>query len=265
MSSNSDEVTDTRLPFAFELLDDQQYCRVTGDPDGSISGDPQFVGLQGQNFQVHGLSFEHFNLISTPNFCLNARFIYLNSGKCDYSNTACWTHPGTYLDQLGFLLPGKQIKVFAGSHSEGLKVWVNQIKLEPNQIGGSISFNNNTDTDSIYLPRHDKLFVQTPLFHIEVTNSDYFFNIRFTLLDQNLLRLGAQELILDDDSSLDKLSLLYPNVAIDGLLGQTWRNVRYASGAPFRGEIEDYMILSHGLLDPNFLFSVYEGKPPTRR
>ena len=42
--------------------------------NGSARGDPQFVGLRGQHFQVHGISGEVYSILSTPQLQVNAPF-----------------------------------------------------------------------------------------------------------------------------------------------------------------------------------------------
>ena len=75
-----------------------------------ILGDPQFVGLRGQLFQVHGIDGVVYNIISDPLFQLNARFAFLaESQSCPVmlstgmESDACWSQPGSYLSQLASL------------------------------------------------------------------------------------------------------------------------------------------------------------------
>ena len=72
----------------------------------SVLGDPQFVGLRGQSYQIHGVDNTVYNLISDAMVQLNARFVYLDQGEClrDADGLplfTCWTHPGSYLTALG--------------------------------------------------------------------------------------------------------------------------------------------------------------------
>jgi len=94
-----------------------------------IIGDPQIYGLQGQDFQVHGVPDEIFNMITYPNLQVNARFVYLSSGECIDNYTACFAHPGTYISEEGIRLGNDKIHVRAGTAKKGLTVSVNGKKL----------------------------------------------------------------------------------------------------------------------------------------
>ena len=66
-----------------------------------IVGDPQFTGLRGQTYQVHGMPNEVFNIVSDTDFNYNSRFVYLTAGACPTHpitgrklDTPCFTHPG---------------------------------------------------------------------------------------------------------------------------------------------------------------------------
>jgi hypothetical protein len=78
-----------------------------------------------------------YNLISSPYIQLNARFDYLATGKCDYDNTACWSHPGTYLGELGFYFKGNnKVRIISGSHQQGLSLFVNERKVNADTTQG---------------------------------------------------------------------------------------------------------------------------------
>ena len=91
-----------------------------------ISGDPHFIGLRGQPFQVHGLHGTVYSLIVDDSFSLNARFRFLGSGKCPNGTLQlvplCWTHPGSYLSELGLRTPvGDRLVVVAGDAATGFQ------------------------------------------------------------------------------------------------------------------------------------------------
>jgi len=81
----------------------------------TVSGDPQIVGMQGQDFQVHGMPDEIFNIVTYPTVQVNARFTYLESAECHDNFTACFAHPGTYISEQGFRLGKDKIRITAGS------------------------------------------------------------------------------------------------------------------------------------------------------
>lgn len=72
-----------------------------------MRGDPQFGGLAGQSFQVHGRSGEHYAVISTPSLHLNALFNLVTAGRCPEQlsqRTACWSHTGNYFASVTALI-----------------------------------------------------------------------------------------------------------------------------------------------------------------
>jgi len=243
----------------FFLADRYNYVirSITLPPlTSSIHGDPQFVGLQGQSYQVHGLPGEIFNLISSPQFSLTARFKYLNSGTCFYNHTACWTHPGTYLDQLGFLIGENQLKLVSGEEFEGMSVWINDFSL-PSKYNTTLH-SSKGNTTFLSFPHPKQLFITTELFAIEINNADTFFNLQVQLLDDAVLSSGSQATIVEGkyNNVEEAGSSVYPDVPLHGLIGQTWKNILYRNGAAIvEGEVDDYMVETRNLFDPNFLFS----------
>jgi len=192
-------------------------------------GDPQFVGLQGQQFQVHGRPDTLFKLISYPShgFALNSEFVYLAEGTCDYNNTVCWTHPGTYFGKMGMLLDNStRVLVNSGSHKQGLQVYINdkRVKASDNAILFGAS--------SLHVVDFDSVEVRTKDFFITLVNSDSFLNMDLVLLDKVLLQNGKKSDALDSD--------------LHGLLGQTWRLKEYSSNTgvkrPYKGTTDDYIV-----------------------
>jgi hypothetical protein len=258
---------------------------------GDINGDPQFAGFQGQNFQFHGLADEHFNLISSPSMQLNAHFVYLSSGKCGYNNTVCFQHPGTYVDVLGFSIPSAQgevlIKVVAGSHEAGLRVWMGtegsdmrEVHLHGHSQG--IRWSMSNDTSDVAILRYNtfgEVTVETPLFSVNVVNSDFFFNMGMSLKSPQLLKIGsAKHTVTDhklcDDKSMGKhsgeghshaydravetaVAAKYPATGlpqVHGLIGQTWRNVKVCS-KDWMGNVQDYVVAD--LFSEDYVFNFY--------
>lgn len=237
-------------------------------------GDPQFIGFQGQNFQFHGMADEVFNLISTPTFQMNGNFKYISAGKCDYNDTACFTHPGTYVDQIGFMIGDIKIKAVSGSHDKGLRAWMNDIEIHRAHAGNNnkIIFainNSTTETGSFQYTQTGRLALDLPQFHVEIINSDYFFNMEVSLKDTQVLRAGAKQVKLrekvlcaaDGMKSEDRMSHVesrmakhYPRVPIHGLIGQTWRNALICDH-PWVGDASDYVTSS--LLASDSAFNYY--------
>jgi len=208
-----------------------------------IVGDPQIIGLQGQDFQVHGMPDEIFNMITYPNLQVNARFVYLSSGACHDNFTACFAHPGTYISEEGIRLGADKIHVVSGSFKKGLTVKVNGKKLTGTQ---------SLKLGSIELVSHRRVSIRTPIMSIQISNSDKFLNQETTLYDQKLLNLGSDRHVLTDGEQF------HPEVPLHGLQGQTWRNVEYPSGLDYEGSISDYHVTDGNLYGTAFVFNQFK-------
>jgi len=210
----------------------------------AIVGDPQISGLQGQDFQVHGIPDEIFNMITYPNLQVNARFVYLSEGACHDNFTACFAHPGTYISEEGIRLGKDKIHVVAGSFKRGLTVSVNGQKITSAKTAVRLG--------SVELVNHRRVVIKTPIMAITISNSDKFLNQETALFDQKLLALGAERRSLLVGESF------HPEVPLHGLQRQTWRNVEYPSGLEYEGSISDYHVTSGNLFGAEFLFNQYK-------
>jgi hypothetical protein len=222
-----------------------------GSPPGA-GGDPVFWGFQGQEFQFHGLPDEHFNLISSPSVQLNAHFVYLSSGKCDYNETMCFTHPGTYMDVLGFSIAESRVKLVAGTHAAGLRLWVNDVEVPRGAAVRSLSSNI---TASLKHGKDGQVRIHTDLIDYEIANSDMFMNIKASLGSTELLHVGATKHTITDRAICktniethnhqlieSTVAKKYPiTTQLHGLIGQTWRNVKVC-GRDWMGTVQDYIV-----------------------
>jgi hypothetical protein len=124
-------------------------------------GDPQFTGFRGQSFQVHGVDGFVYALIAAPQLQLNSRFTFLASGACPVLNDSipsnCWSHPGSYLGEIGSRLTG-----FAAVEVNG----------QPLSVSASFS----SPSLSVQYVHAFSLSVQTPSLHVTFENSDRFIN-----------------------------------------------------------------------------------------
>jgi hypothetical protein len=228
-------------------------CQGFSPPGGS--GDPVFTGFQGQVFQFHGLPDEHFNLISSPDVQLNSHFVYLSSGKCDYNETECFTHPGTYMDILGFSIGGEtQVKLVAGTHDAGLRIWLNDAEVS---LGSHIRSLSTNTSASLKYHKNGAVEIRTEIMDFEIINSDMFLNIKASLKSPQLLRTGAPRHTVTDrnicktNSETNDHQLIESTVAkkypittpLHGLIGQTWRNVKVC-GHDWMGTVQDYIVSS---------------------
>jgi hypothetical protein len=215
-------------------------------------GDPEFSGFQGQVFQFHGLPDEHFNLVSSPDVQLNSHFVYLSSGKCDYNDTECFTHPGTYMDVLGFSLGEIHVKLVAGPHEQGLHLWVNDAEIPR---GSRVRVPCGNSTASLHYHHNGRVDIHTPIMNFQIANSDMFFNLHVALNDVQLMRVGSIKHTVTDhavcrsNSETNNHQLVEHTVAkkypvtssLHGLIGQTWRNVKVCN-RDWMGTVQDYLV-----------------------
>jgi hypothetical protein len=210
-----------------------QYT-ITCDKPSYIVGDPQFVGLRGQSYQVHGVSGEIYNIVSDADLQYNSKFVFLDSGACPVVNgkkqKGCFSHPGSYLGELGLKTrAGDKIHVVTGNAKQGFaSVSVNGKDLAIGETVilagdmGSVSL-NNTHLTSIQVGNWDFAF----------ENSDMFVNQRVRVLDARGLRSH-------------------------GLLGQTWRDSTYPNSIKYiAGSVDDYVIRDGDIFGDSFVYNTF--------
>ena len=211
-------------------------------PTGSqIHGDPQFAGLRGQDYQVHGVDGGIYNIISDRYMQLNSKFVFLtgprpcplipSTGK---KSVACFHHSGSYLGNLALLTDaGARVLIESGPAERGLSaVEVNGERL----IMGdnvTLSFANGQSGWVQYLSTHE-VVMKAGLFDIELENSDSFLNLRTVSVP------GANWQALVDEKA-------------HGLLGQTWY-LRKGRSA-IEGKVDDYLLESEELYGSDFMYN----------
>jgi hypothetical protein len=220
------------------------------NPTGGF-GDPQFVGLSGQSFQIHGYDGAVFNIISNKHFQLNSLFAFLTGPRpcpvlpSGQKSAACWAHDGSYLGQLG-MKTNMEDKVFIGSGSAANgfdKVTFNNRSIAVGETVElqfkSMEFDNNEIlVGKLYRISTHELSIQISAFTMEIENVDSFVNIR---------RLS----VISSYSSRTALSELKTH----GLLGQTWQLKQYmGSVKEIEGEVDDYVV-EDGIFGNNFIFN----------
>ena len=208
---------------------------------GSVVGDPQFVGLLGQSYQVHGIDGAVYNLISDQAGALliNARFTFLTAGRCPtrVNATNCWTHRGSYLTEVGVVAPsGERLYIGSGAADDGFSmVSVDGVELA---VGSTYTTATTTksaaDGTGLTVTRPTAWTVEFAVgnFALTVENSDRFVN---------LVAVRVVE--------WDKLSS-------HGLLGQTWRapSTRGIDVAVVEGSVDDYAEADNELMGGGFVY-----------
>lgn len=206
---------------------------------GSACGDPQFVGLRGQSYQIHGIDGAVYNLISSKDTTINSRFEFLtgprscpvmpSTGK---KSSACWSHDGSYLSNLAVATASEQILLQSGAATSGFsKITVNDRAIA---VGESLAFSQG----SLSVNSTHEVTMQVGAFYIEVENIDGFVNLR-------RVRVAQQD-----------WASLAQDGGVHGLLGQTWRNRRYSGRIPeIEGSPDDYVIESDNMFGADFPYS----------
>ena len=204
----------------------------------TVVGDPQFVGLRGQSYQVHGIDGAVYNLITESNTQVNSRFVFLTEGECPTVNgvvnsVGCWSHPGSYMGEMSFqaVVDGKlhAALVTAGDAKKGFSAV--QMDGKALKAGETVSFGAFSLT---YTSTHGA-FVTLDNYNIELTNSDMFLNLALTA----------------------KVSL--SQLKSHGLIGQTHSTKTYKNLVKYvEGDIDDYIVTDDDVFGTSFPFNQFQ-------
>jgi hypothetical protein len=206
-----------------------------------VRGDPQFSGLRGQSYQVHGIDGAVYNLISDIHLQLNSQFVFLTGPRpCPVipstgrPSVACFAHAGSYLANLALRTSADdRLIVQSGSASDGLAlVSLNNHQLE---VGDNVtlSFASGGLGYVAYLSSHE-VDIRAGLFSLEVENSDSFLNLRSVVVRRDQW-MGLQQ------------------GRTHGLLGQTW-HLRKGQSV-IEGKVDDYLLESEDLFGTDFVYN----------
>lgn len=202
----------------------------------SVLGDPEFVGFRGQKYEIHGIPGSIFNIISSPHLQYNAEFVYIGAKShraCNATRTHPWTHPGTYLGQLGVMVGTDRVRIQAGDCETGIKsVTVNGKAMK---VGQAVHF---AEKQSLKFVDEFTLRFHLKEVELELTNSDNFFN-----QEVSMTRYGER------------------TQQMHGLLGQTWQSKTYKDDKGRKHFIEghphDYLVQDDDLFGTDFVFNKF--------
>ena len=206
----------------------------------SVRGDPQFVGLLGQSYQVHGIDGAVYSIISEREAQVNARFSFLTGPRaCPTVQQAwsesepataiqCWSHDGSYLSELALFTPSARLFIQAGTAAEGF---------------AAVQFNATSASASTGL-----VYQQLSTHHLTVT-------------------LGSFTLHIDNSDGFVNIATVKPLVPLSqlsahGLLGQTYvrrggsSGKRGGAGGVIEGEVDDYVV-DGGLFAVDAMYNRY--------
>ena len=258
-------------------------------PPASVLGDPAFVGLLGQSYQVHGVSGLTYALVSDRQVVVNAVFTYLSGGSCLHDSETglplyvCWSHAGSYLSAVSVrLASGETLVVRAGGAAAGFAA----VELggaggaggvggagSAGGVGGAASADGADGTGSTDgaggAGSTDSTGSTTTLTVGSHTTLPSGLTVDYHSLRQLTVRsAGLYQLTLQNSDGFVNLlqlavsgwSELVGSVQSHGLIGQTWRR-RVAGGGVgtgsiphIEGEVDDYVVRD-GLLGCDFMYS----------
>ena len=217
---------------------------LSAAPAAAVLGDPSFTGFHGgAPFQVHGIPGAVFNLLTAPSLQLNALFTFIDQGEAmgaaemrehlaaaaarrasaglPLPRTQPWSHPGTYLSQMGVKLGALQLLLRAGRYSHGVAcvTLVDANAARNLTVGETVRFG---DASLTWLSGW-VVEVHHSLLSFRAVNSDGFFN-------------------------LEQAQLLHPDAGeqLDGLLGQSADPAWKASQGH---EWEEHLMMDYLVLD----------------
>ena len=213
-------------------------------PAASVVGDPQFTGLRGQSFQVHGVDGGVYALISDFSWHLNTRFAFLDGPRrcptmpsTGHPSAACWTHPGSYLSHIALAtIGGSRLLIVAGDAASGFaSVSLDGQSVIADVTSTTLNFTGSQNlTGSLVIDNMYELTVTAGHWRLVIENVDGFVNLRHVSVTP---------------ASWSKLSA-------HGLLGQTWQSKTYASPLKvIEGEVDDYIIQDNDLFSASFLYN----------
>ena len=210
----------------------------------AIHGDPQFAGLRGQSYQVHGIDGGVYNVISDAHMQLNSRFVFLTGPRpCPLmpssgaKSVACFVHAGSYLGNLALKTSGgDELLVQSGKAAVGVQyVKLNGQELEVGETA-TLRFTDGRQGSVSWNSTHE-VTLHAGLFELEVENSDEFLNLRSVIV-----RGGDWKELKAEQAH--------------GLLGQTWK-VRKGKSA-IEGKVDDYLLESDDLFGTDFIYNKFK-------
>ena len=204
---------------------------------------------------MHGIAGYVFNLLTSAALQVNARFDFIDVGTSitqgeqsnlrktqrSLPNTPAWSHPGTYLGEIGIRLGAATIDIIPGAYLTGFtSITVNGQQVSLTGLTYPSVLLSTSDV-VVTLESASVLRVMTALVRFDIVNSDGFVNIQ-------------------------KAQLLATTAAaqLDGILGQSADGARYFpaygdvdASADVRGEwqqaqIHDFLIVDGDVFSTDF-------------
>ena len=147
-----------------------------------------------------------YALVSSPTTQVNARFTFLSHGRCpnpSIVDTACWTHPGSYLSAVSVLerVAGwgvQRLRVESGGADSGFaSVTLNGQVLDVSGGDAEVVVGHFR----VQLQSSHRLTVRTALLTLVLDNSDGFINQQVTATTSDSAALTAMHGLLGQTAS----------------------------------------------------------------
>lgn len=215
------------------VLDDVILEGIAG-----VAGDPQFMGLRGQSYQVHGIDGGIYNLVTSNTTQVNSQFVFLTDGVCpiihDIPLKNCWSHAGSYLGEIGVqqIVNGvtHNLIITSGTWHKGFS----NIELDGTPLAIGEIF------------KHSALFAinYKSFYEIEVTTEQFTFI--FENSDMFINQIVSARLPLE-------------SIKAHGLLGQTHKRKYYNTYLKYiEGDVDDYLILENDIFGTSFVYNQFK-------
>ena len=258
-----------------------------------VQGDPQFSGLRGQQFQIHGTPSDHYAVLSTPSLHLNALFEFRSEGSCTpdiLRRTACWSHPGNYFGQVSAMVKADAgLSVPAATsllqNAARLMQGLPAVEESIQHSSGSgamvhLEVSSGTIAEGLQVKFAGVDVLPSPLWQMLTLSKDSSLFVFFPTRDTALLMSADFLLRLDNSDRFLNLNLAMTPALAErvvaaqlmeegeakeravstmphGLLGQTWSSRRHQSKLRVvEGEVDDYLVKDSK--DTQFVYSRFQ-------
>ena len=236
---------------------------IVGCPlDAGVAGDPTFYGFKGQVYQVHGIAGYLFNLLTSSRLQVNARFDFidvstsitqseqanLRHAHSSLPSTPAWSHPGTYLGELGIRLGASSLHIVPGAYVLGftsVSVDGQQAELSSPSYPTVIL---STSIATVTLVSPSVVRVVTSVLRFDVVNSDGFVNVqRAQLLSSGSAAAAQIDGILGQSADGERWFPAYGDVDASSDVRDEWQ----------QAQIHDFLIVDGDLFSTDFERNMY--------
>jgi len=180
---------------------------------------------------------------------MNSRVVFLSSGQCPPENIKktlkskqCWTHPGSYLSDLGIQTKdGTRLYIQSGDKDMGFSsISFNEKSVDMNSIDSSSPIILSSESLNVTVLSSYTLVLNTEHYEFTIENSDGFINL-------------SEAVILD-------WSRMVNEIQSHGILGQTWRDTAKEKAKELKeleGYVDEYAIYENNVWGYGFAYNKF--------